>query len=116
MEGQVGGHLVQARDISGGVTFYGSPEPATAATRTLPSDIASFTGRHTEMERVVAALARPGSQAEAEADGTGVVPVVVIDGMAGAGKTTFAVHAAHRLAARFPDGQIFLRLHGHSPG
>lgn len=39
-----------------------------------------------------------------------------IDGMAGIGKTTLAVHAAHLLAPRFPDGQIFLRLHGHTPG
>jgi len=37
-------------------------------------------------------------------------------GMAGVGKTTFAVHAAHRLAGNFPDGQIFLPLHGHTPG
>ena len=37
--------------------------------------------------------------------------------MAGIGKTTFAVHAAHRLARQaFPDGQIFLPLHGHTPG
>ena len=39
-----------------------------------------------------------------------------IGGMAGVGKTTFAVHAAHRLADRFPGGQIFLPLHGHTPG
>src|ERR1700747_2369435 len=39
-----------------------------------------------------------------------------IGGMAGVGKTAFAVHAAHRLAPRFPDGQIFLPLHGHTPG
>jgi hypothetical protein len=32
------------------------------------------------------------------------------------GKTAFAVHAAHRLASRFPGGQIFLALHGHTPG
>src|SRR5262249_14165742 len=37
-------------------------------------------------------------------------------GMAGVGKTTFAVHAAHRLATRFPDGQFFLPLHAHTPG
>jgi tetratricopeptide (TPR) repeat protein len=36
--------------------------------------------------------------------------------MAGVGKTAFAVHAAHRLAGRFPGGQIFLPLHGHTPG
>ena len=39
-----------------------------------------------------------------------------IGGMAGVGKTAFAVHAAHRLAGRFPGGQIFLPLHGHTPG
>src|SRR5262245_37035629 len=36
--------------------------------------------------------------------------------MAGVGKTTFAVHAAHRLAGSFPDGQFFLPLHAHTPG
>ena len=46
----------------------------------------------------------------------GVVGIAAIGGMAGVGKTTFAVHAAHQLADRFPDGQIFLPLHGHTPG
>ena len=36
--------------------------------------------------------------------------------MAGVGKTAFAVHAAHQLAGRYPGGQIFLPLHGHTPG
>ena len=36
--------------------------------------------------------------------------------MAGIGKTTLAVHAAHQLAGQFPDGQIFLPLHAHTPG
>jgi hypothetical protein len=67
-----------------------------AATRTLPRDIASFTGRAHEL----AALA------EAAAGGGGVVSIHAIGGMAGVGKTAFAVHAAHRLADRFPGGQI----------
>ena len=45
-----------------------------------------------------------------------MVGIHAIDGMAGIGKTTLAVHAAHQLAERFPDGQFFLPLHGHTPG
>ena len=77
-----------------------------AATRTLPRDIASFTGRQQELEQL----------AEAATGAGGVVGIHAIGGMAGVGKTAFAVHAAHRLAGRFPDGQIFLRLHGHTLG
>jgi tetratricopeptide (TPR) repeat protein/transcriptional regulator with XRE-family HTH domain len=76
-----------------------------AATRTLPRDIGSFTGREAEL-RYLEDRAYPG----------GDVGVHVIGGMAGVGKTALAVHAAHRLAPRFPDGQIFLTLHGHTPG
>jgi len=79
---------------------------AAAATRTLPRDIASFTGRARELERLVEAAAGAG----------GLVGIHAIGGMAGVGKTAFAVHAAHRLAGRFPGGQIFLPLHGHTPG
>jgi serine/threonine protein kinase/tetratricopeptide (TPR) repeat protein len=78
----------------------------TAATRTLPRDIASFTGRQQELEELL----------EAAASAADVVGIHAIGGMAGVGKTAFAVHAAHRLADRFPDGQIFLPLHGHTPG
>jgi tetratricopeptide (TPR) repeat protein len=45
-----------------------------------------------------------------------VAGIYAIDGMAGIGKTTFAVHAAHRLAGSFPDGQFFLPLHAHTRG
>jgi tetratricopeptide (TPR) repeat protein/transcriptional regulator with XRE-family HTH domain len=83
-----------------------APNGVAAATRTLPRDIASFTGRRQELAELV----------DAAADADGVVGIHAIGGMAGIGKTAFAVHAAHRLADRFPGGQIFLPLHGHSPG
>jgi len=82
---------------------------AAAATRALPRDIASFTGRGAELTRLL------GAMDGLAADG-GVVGIHAIDGMAGIGKTTFAVHAAHRLAPGFPDGQFFLPLHAHTPG
>jgi tetratricopeptide (TPR) repeat protein/transcriptional regulator with XRE-family HTH domain len=90
----------------------GRPVPAVPVTagvapmRTLPRDIASFTGRQQELQDLVEAAAGSGS----------VVGIHAIGGMAGVGKTAFAVHAAHRLADRFPGGQIFLPLHGHTPG
>ncbi len=77
-----------------------------AAARSLPRDIGSFTGREPELARLLADVAA----------GSGPVEIYAIDGMAGIGKTTLAVHAAHRLAGRFPDGQFFLPLHAHTPG
>jgi tetratricopeptide (TPR) repeat protein/transcriptional regulator with XRE-family HTH domain len=80
-----------------------------AATRALPRDIATFTGRRAELAQLMETVA------SAAAAG-GVVGIHAIDGMAGVGKTTFAVHAAHRLAGSFPDGQFFLPLHAHTAG
>jgi tetratricopeptide (TPR) repeat protein/transcriptional regulator with XRE-family HTH domain len=85
------------------------PAFAAAATRALPRDIASFTGRQAELAQLMGALATA-------AAGGGVVGIHAIDGMAGVGKTTFAVHVAHRLTGAFPDGQFFLPLHAHTPG
>jgi tetratricopeptide (TPR) repeat protein/DNA-binding XRE family transcriptional regulator len=82
---------------------------AAAATRSLPRDIGSFTGREPELARLL------GTLADLAADG-GPPGICVIDGMAGIGKTTLAVHAAHRLTGSFPDGQFFLPLHAHTPG
>jgi tetratricopeptide (TPR) repeat protein/transcriptional regulator with XRE-family HTH domain len=84
---------------------------AAAASRTLPRDIAAFTGRRDELGQLMARWAEA-----AAADGGGVVSVHAIGGMAGIGKTTLAVHAAHQLAGNFPDGQFFVPLHAHTPG
>ncbi|MEU4526555.1 tetratricopeptide repeat protein [Amycolatopsis sp. NPDC024027] len=77
---------------------------------TLPRDLPAFTGRTAELTELTTAVA------DAANDGTLGMAIHVIDGMPGIGKTTFAVHAAYQLAPHFPDGQIFLELHGHSPG
>jgi tetratricopeptide (TPR) repeat protein/transcriptional regulator with XRE-family HTH domain len=84
------------------------PGAFAAAARALPRDIAAFTGRQAELAQLMGALA-------AAAVG-GVVRIYAINGMAGIGKTTFAVHAAHRLAGHFSDGQFFLPLHAHTLG
>jgi tetratricopeptide (TPR) repeat protein/DNA-binding XRE family transcriptional regulator len=102
-----------ARGRRPGVSPVSGPGPeggsAAAATRTLPRDTSGFTGRTAELARLTAGLA------DTAATG-GVVGIHAIGGMAGIGKTTLAVHAAHRLAGQFPDGQIFLPLHAHTPG
>ena len=103
----VGPHRAQFEAVArgrlpGGVGTGG----AAAALRTLPRDITSFTGRQQELQELVETVASSG----------GVVGIHSIGGMAGVGKTTFAVHAAHQLASLFPAGQIFLLLHGHTPG
>jgi DNA-binding SARP family transcriptional activator len=79
------------------------------ARRDLPGDAADFTGRNPELRRLLAAA--PGQDEAAQ-----TVVISAIDGMAGIGKTALAVHAAHLLADRFPDGQLFIDLHGHTPG
>ena len=82
---------------------------AASATRALPRDTTAFTGRRAELDQLTGTLT-------AMAANGGVVGIHAIDGMAGIGKTTFAVHAAHKLAAGFPDGQFFLPLHAHTLG
>jgi tetratricopeptide (TPR) repeat protein/transcriptional regulator with XRE-family HTH domain len=77
-----------------------------ATARSLPLDVASFTGRQRELDQLAKAAVTAG----------GVVSIHAIGGMAGVGKTAFAVHAGHQLAGRFPGGQVFLPLHGHTPG
>jgi DNA-binding SARP family transcriptional activator/tetratricopeptide (TPR) repeat protein len=79
----------------------GAPDRSGGMTpRQLPADIPDFTGRETELARIDRLLdMRPAA-------------AVVISGMGGSGKTTLTVHAGHRLADRYPDGQLFADLRG----
>jgi tetratricopeptide (TPR) repeat protein len=99
------GHGMLAR-LPAAVAVPGT-QPAVVL-RTLPRDTAAFTGRTDELNQLMATVSWTA--------GGGVIGIHAVDGMAGVGKTAFAVHAAHQLAVRFPDGLIFLRLHAHTAG
>lgn len=75
----------------------------------LPADLAAFAGRRPEVARVLEML-------EPHLRVGRTMPIVMIDGMPGAGKTALAVHCAHALAERFPDGQLYVNLRGFDPG
>jgi DNA-binding SARP family transcriptional activator/tetratricopeptide (TPR) repeat protein len=80
--------------------------------RQLPGDLSTFTGRDIELARLLT-----GAGLDADNNGVPAAPVILaIDGMPGVGKTTLAVHAAHRLADRCADGQLFVDLHGFTQG
>jgi tetratricopeptide (TPR) repeat protein/transcriptional regulator with XRE-family HTH domain len=101
---------VEENRRAGGSPSGTASEPAATAMPqvrfSLPSDTAAFTGRDDELDRIAAALAGPSV----------VVAVRAIDGMPGVGKTALAVRAAHLLADWFPDRQLFIDLHAHTPG
>ncbi len=101
----IGPERAQFEMVARGRPLQGASETA-AAMRSLPRDVASFTGRQRELERLAQAAAGAG----------GGVSIHAIGGMAGVGKTAFAVRAGHELAEVFSDGQIFVLLHGHTPG
>ncbi|WP_432046426.1 tetratricopeptide repeat protein [Streptomyces asiaticus] len=90
------------------ITYQAPPRPAPVALHsTLPRDIAAFTGRDSELHRLLSA---------AEDGHAPVISIHTIDGMPGVGKTALVTHAAHQLAKRYPDGQLFVDLHAHTAG
>jgi DNA-binding SARP family transcriptional activator/tetratricopeptide (TPR) repeat protein len=89
-----------------------APAPAVAPAvpavlRSLPAGTAAFAGREEELRRLLLAAGDAAAP---------VLAISAVDGMPGVGKTTLAVHAAHLLADRFPDGQMFINLHAHTAG
>lgn len=78
-----------------------APAAVSVAPAQLPADVADFTGR-AAWSRQLLELIQPGD----------AMPLAVLSGIGGAGKSTLAVHTAHLAAARFPDGQLFAALRG----
>jgi DNA-binding SARP family transcriptional activator len=76
--------------------------------RQLPAHTPHFVGRAEELSQLTSAL-------DTASGSTGTVVISAINGTAGIGKTTLAVHWAHQAADRFPDGQLYLDLRGFGP-
>ncbi len=76
----------------------------------LPADVADFTGRDEQVKRLSDLLVGAGTSGA-----TGAVRVAVVAGAGGLGKTSLAVHAAHRIRRKFPDGQLYVDLLGATP-
>ncbi|MFT2019071.1 AfsR/SARP family transcriptional regulator [Streptomyces sp. 796.1] len=87
------------------------PPPATPLPppRQLPLDVAGFTGRTERLRELDAQLTGRAQAAER------TLVISSVSGMAGVGKTSLAVHWMHRVADRFPDGQLYLNLRGYAP-
>jgi tetratricopeptide (TPR) repeat protein len=82
-------------------------EPPATVPRQLPAATRHFTGRAAELEALTTMLA--------DGTDTGAVVISAIDGTAGIGKTALALHWAHHVAQRFPDGQLYVNLRGFDP-
>jgi DNA-binding SARP family transcriptional activator len=84
-----------------------STKRAASGPAQLPADIADFTGRDEQVKRLSDLLSGIGASGD-----PGAVRIAVVAGSGGLGKTSLAVHAAHRVRRRFPDGQLYVDLLG----
>ncbi|WP_053717835.1 ATP-binding protein [Saccharothrix sp. NRRL B-16348] len=98
VSGTVAGSLIQARDV-----LFASQVPHARAG--LPP-VGVVTGREPELAQLAAVL---------RADTAPGAVVSVVAGLAGVGKTTLAVRAAHDAAGSFPGGVLFLDVRGYDP-
>jgi len=86
----------------------GPAQPPRDVPAQLPLNACGFVGRRYELGRLDAILAEVADQPTAGA-------VIAMSGTAGVGKTTLAVHWAHHVRDRFPDGQLYVNLRGFDP-
>ncbi|WP_236725464.1 tetratricopeptide repeat protein [Amycolatopsis orientalis] len=110
--------------------YPAAPDPATADTRVshpgrpnvvsgrvvprqLPGSVRDFTGRAEHLAALDALIPpEPGQYDERPRS----VVITAVDGAGGMGKTTLALHWAHRIQDRFPDGTLHVNLRGYGPG
>jgi DNA-binding SARP family transcriptional activator len=86
-----------------------APPNADGVPHQLPATVRYFTGRAEELRVLSDLLARTGRTEDA-------LPIALVCGYGGIGKTALAVAFAHRCADSFPGGQVYLNLRGFDPG
>ncbi|MEU0883560.1 NB-ARC domain-containing protein [Lentzea sp. NPDC005914] len=79
------------------------PAVPSVVPRQLPAVVATFSGRRDELALLDSALS------------SGAVVISAVNGTAGVGKTALALHWAHQVADRFPDGQLYVNMRGFEP-
>ncbi|WP_256362088.1 BTAD domain-containing putative transcriptional regulator [Streptomyces sp. TRM70350] len=103
-EGASGEAVPDGSAVRAAVNGPGAPAPAPAPRPSqLPPPPAHFTGRTAVRDALLGTLTQPAALA-------------VVSGMAGVGKSALALYVAHALAERFSDGQLYVNLHGATPG
>ncbi|MEY9860721.1 tetratricopeptide (TPR) repeat protein [Catenulispora sp. GAS73] len=110
------GNAVQARDISGDIHFHSASQAPTPTPRQLPGDVRGFVNRVADLRALDEALLPAPEGGTSDTDGRDSGLIVVISGTAGVGKSSLAVHWAHKNRSQFPDGQLHANLHGFDQG
>jgi DNA-binding SARP family transcriptional activator/tetratricopeptide (TPR) repeat protein/DNA-binding XRE family transcriptional regulator len=115
IHGDTGGGTAAGPSQPAAVTIQPGAAPAPTTRRAhrrppaqLPPDVAGFTGRQQQLALLDGIAGGP-------ADHPTAVVVSTVSGTAGVGKTALAVHWAHRVRERFPDGQLYVNLRGYDP-
>ncbi|GAA4184413.1 BTAD domain-containing putative transcriptional regulator [Streptosporangium oxazolinicum] len=99
--------VLSGESVSGDAVAAHSPAVRTShVPRQLPADITRFTGRVEKLRQLDVLLS--------EREGATTVVISTIAGTAGVGKTALATRWGHRTSVRFPDGQLYINLHGYS--
>ncbi|MFI5925646.1 AfsR/SARP family transcriptional regulator [Micromonospora sp. NPDC051543] len=106
LRGEVTSPTPEVSPVPAGAVIVAPSRPDRLVPAQLPSDVRGFAGRRAELARLDAL------RASAE-ERPGAVPLAVLSGAGGVGKTALAVHWAHRVVGHFPDGQLYANLEGY---
>jgi tetratricopeptide (TPR) repeat protein len=102
-------------EVASGAVAPGHTTPIRPVPAQLPADVSTFIGRRDEIAWLDALLVTDGGEVDGQDSAPTAVVISALSGTAGVGKTVLAIHWAHRVRDRFPDGQLYVNLHGYDP-